>query len=811
MESEDVKLSPPGSPCVIPWGVNSSDAVRFPLMPRSTLTQASIHNILPPPGTESLSFDLHESRQYVDHITGLGKRERKLKGGIRWVLLFMTGILSGLIGVTVDMGVNSFFRTRFALLRHLASHTGNLVLQYVVFVSIAMALASVAGYLVCFVEPLAAGSGIPEVKCYLNGVDLPRLVDFRTLIAKAPGVMFSVAAGLPCGKEGPMIHSGAIVGSLLARLGNGPLLRPYRSDVESRDMVVAGAASGVASAFGAPLGGVLFALEEGASHMNPAILVRTFFCSMTAALTVRFFLGPLNDKTAWGSMGSAAPMSFGHFEWNHNDTYRIWELPIFALIGVGGGLCGALFNAANTQLTHFRMRWIGGRGPKRFMEVLVVSFTIASLFFLIPTLTGTSTLTTDYDQFDQEEIMFWKPGGAVITSLFHSTTDFSAMLLLCYVSLYYVLACWTYGLGVPSGLFVPSLVTGAVLGRLFGQAMARTGMQTVSPGVYSLVGATAFLAGMARITISLAVILIEATGSTVFALPIFLTVMASKWTGDFFTHGLYDIHIHLKNVPLLETFPEKDMIVMRAGDVMHTEVLVVERAEFVRDILKMLEGCNHHAFPVIHPTSKRYVGMVKRSTLHEILYYGKDWGVFQHPSNDLLSPAPMIPYDVVIRRYPNTPSLKEIRAVLTPECDMRRVDLGPYTNRGGYTVPVHAALTRVYMLFRTMGLRHLPVISHNGDVCGIITRKDLIFAHVSEMDDHTSIVAPGTQPNEPNYAMRLRRHFLLVAQPGSVSQSSTVGSDGAAEHTTAMVSEDWGKDEAGKDVGQASEGLERSQ
>jgi H+/Cl- antiporter ClcA len=55
-----------------------------------------------------------------------------------------------------------------------------------------------------WIEPISGGSGIPEVKCYLNGIDLPRIVRVKTLFCKVLGVTFSVAAGLPVGKEGPV-------------------------------------------------------------------------------------------------------------------------------------------------------------------------------------------------------------------------------------------------------------------------------------------------------------------------------------------------------------------------------------------------------------------------------------------------------------------------------------------------------------------------------------------------------------------------------------------------------------------------------
>ena len=54
------------------------------------------------------------------------------------------------------------------------------------------ALASLA----VMIEPMAGGSGIPEVKCFLNGIDLPRINRLKTGICKVLGVICSVSAGL---------------------------------------------------------------------------------------------------------------------------------------------------------------------------------------------------------------------------------------------------------------------------------------------------------------------------------------------------------------------------------------------------------------------------------------------------------------------------------------------------------------------------------------------------------------------------------------------------------------------------------------
>ncbi|KAL3912510.1 MAG: hypothetical protein SGARI_001120, partial [Bacillariaceae sp.] len=71
------------------------------------------------------------------------------------------------------------------------------------FLLIQMALSAIASIFV-WIEPVSGGSGIPEIKCYLNGIDLPRVVRVKTLLCKVIGVTFSVAGGLPVGKEGPM-------------------------------------------------------------------------------------------------------------------------------------------------------------------------------------------------------------------------------------------------------------------------------------------------------------------------------------------------------------------------------------------------------------------------------------------------------------------------------------------------------------------------------------------------------------------------------------------------------------------------------
>jgi hypothetical protein len=119
---------------------------------------------------------------------------------------------------------------------------------------------------------------------------------FRTLLVKTLGIAFSVSGGLLVGKEGPLVHSGCIVA---AGISQGPprgmprlyrILRRFRNDKDKRDFISMGAAAGVAAAFGAPLGGVLFSFEEASTHWSMVHTLRTFACAVCTTTTMNFLL-----------------------------------------------------------------------------------------------------------------------------------------------------------------------------------------------------------------------------------------------------------------------------------------------------------------------------------------------------------------------------------------------------------------------------------------------------------------------------------------------------------------------------------------
>ena len=178
----------------------------------------------------------------------------------------------------------------------------------------------------------AAGSGVAEVRVILSGFVLHGFLGLKTLIIKSMGLILSVASGLSLGKEGPYVHIATCVGNIACRLFS----KYDRNDAKRREVLSAAAAAGVAVAFGAPLGGVLFGLEEVAYFFPAKTLFRTFFCCITAALTLKF-LNPYGTH------------KIVMFQVRYLVDWEYFEILSFIIVGVLGGAAGALFIKASRR------------------------------------------------------------------------------------------------------------------------------------------------------------------------------------------------------------------------------------------------------------------------------------------------------------------------------------------------------------------------------------------------------------------------------------------------------------------------------
>ena len=91
-----------------------------------------------------------------------------------------------------------------------------------------------------------------------------------------------------------------------------------------------------------------------------------------------------------------------------------------------------------------------------------------------------------------------------------------------YWLLLYTCAVITYGLSIPSGLIDPTVFTGAAMGRFFGEFVENYIDDHISPGPYAVAGAAAFLAGVSRLTLAVAVLILSIVNNNDYFLPMIL-------------------------------------------------------------------------------------------------------------------------------------------------------------------------------------------------------------------------------------------------------------------------------------------------
>jgi len=694
---------------------------------------------------ESLDYDTNFNSVLLDEIRMKGWAFVIKKDIMRWVIMFFVGILTAMVACSIDISIGTMAKYKYKFLKTWTDKCVEqdeqcMYIPYLLWVSLNVFPAMLGSILVAYIEPVALGSGIPQIKCYLNGVKIPHVVRIKTLICKAVGVVFSVMGGLAVGKEGPMIHSGAVIGAGISQ-GKSTTFNldtrgvPYfREDHEKRDFVSGGAAAGVAAAFGSPVGGVLFSLEEGASFWSQSLTWRIFFGSMTSFFTLNLVLSVYENIP--GQISSGGLLNFGQFD---NATYQLWELPIFLGLGIIGGLLGALYNHVNYKLTVFRMRYINHRWL-RVVEVMIVSAITATAGFLMvylisdckplgndPTSNPIQMYCDDGEYHVIGAIWFQTPEQSV-RSLFHDPPGSHKLSTLAiFFVAYFFLNCWTYGLSISSGVFIPTLLTGAAWGRLIGSIIEMLIPEhgLGDPGKYALLGAAAMLGGVVRMTISLAVILIEATGNLTYGFPIMVVLMVAKWVGDYFNEGLYDIHIQLAGVPLIGWEPPPLSATTYASEVMSFPVFTLSTRVNVGQVVDLLKSNSHNGFPVVNESvdpisGSRTFGKIRGIILRSELVVLLENKIFNELYNEWEGRVNM---GVFREAYPRYPDISQVH--VSPEEREYHMDLSPFMNPTPSTVLSSTSLPQMFRIFRAIGLRHMVVLNDNNEVVGMITRKDL--------------------------------------------------------------------------------------
>ncbi|KAL1945794.1 hypothetical protein VTO73DRAFT_1796 [Trametes versicolor] len=565
----------------------------------------------------------------------------------------------------------------------------------------------------------AAGSGIPEIKTILSGFVIHGYLGGRTLFTKSVGLALSVASGLSLGKEGPFVHIASCVGNIVSRLFS----KYETNEGKRRGVLSAACAAGVAVAFGAPIGGVLFSLEEVSYFFPAKVMWRSFFCAMVAAMTLRFL-----DPFGSGKLVL--------FQVTYDKDWHAYELAPFLLLGVFGGVYGAVFSKLNYRWTRDvrNATWL-----KRYpvVEVILVTLVTAILSFLNPyTRMGGTELV--YNLFAECR------SGSANTHSGLCVLDPPTQAILVIQSIFIALivkgalTIVTFGIKVPAGIFIPTLGVGACAGRILGIliqwaqytyptspafTMCEGDLDCVIPGLYAMVGAAATLSGVTRTTVSLAVIMFELTDTLTYAVPVMLSVLVAKTIADALEpKGIYDLVIELSQLPYLDAKHDYVWGSLQINDVTDRDVEVLRvdhenTVKSVRDQLQALvEGGNSDSgFPILRPDGEgtRMVGYIGANELEHAL--------------SIVADEP----DEIVKFHTNAPhhggpmagSVSSLAESGVNVVGSDPYDFSCYMDQAPLTVQDNSPLELVQQLFTKLGARYVVVTDTDGHYEGVIDKK----------------------------------------------------------------------------------------
>jgi chloride channel 3/4/5 len=531
---------------------------------------------------------------------------------------------------------------------------------------------------------------------------------FWTLLIKSVALPLAIASGLSVGKEGPSVHYAVCTGNVISRLFD----KYKRSASKTREILSACAAAGVAVAFGSPIGGVLFSLEEMSSYFPLKTMWRSYFCALVATAVL-------------SAMNPFRTGQLVMFQVHYDRSWHFFEVVFYILIGIFGGLYGAFVIKWNLRAQAFRKKYL------------------TKYAILEATLLATGTAIICYpnmflriDMTESMEILFLECEGAEdYNGLCDRENRWSLVFSLTIATILRIfLVIISYGCKVPAGIFVPSMAIGASFGRTIGilvQALheaypasvffsaCQPDVPCITPGTYAFLGAAAALSGIMHITVSVVVIMFELTGALTYILPTMIVVGVTKAVSELFGKGgIADRMIWFSGFPFLDN-KEDHTFGVPVSQVMTTDIIALPTHGLsMKTLEQLLREDKYQGFPIVEDrTSKILIGYIGRTELR--------YAIDRVKRERSISPT--------AKCYFSTPSTSAQSMPTTPVATNNTfdtmasssVDFSRFIDSTPVTVHPRLPLETVMELFRKIGPRVI-LIEYHGKLTGLVTVKDCL-------------------------------------------------------------------------------------
>jgi CIC family chloride channel protein len=434
------------------------------------------------------------------------------------------------------------------------------------------------GYLLYRYFPFARGSGIPQTKAAIVISD--GRIMMRTVLGKFFCCSASLASGIALGREGPSVHVGGGLASVVARnMGLSPR--------QVKALVPAGCAAALAAAFNTPIAAVLFSLEEILGDLHATVLGSVVLSAATSWMVLHLVLGddPLFHVSGYKLVN---PSEFG----------------VYAVLGIVGGLGSVAFVKL---LLNLRV-WFK-RLPKWtvWFQPVAGGLTVGLLGYFVPEVLGVG-----YNSVDK---------------VLNGNIVLQMVVLFAVLKIIATAVC--YASGNAGGIFGPSLFMGAMMGAAVG-GVAHTLFpnSTATPGAYALVGMGTAFAGVVRTPLTSVIMIFEITRDYTIIVPLMISNLIAFFISQKLQpEPIYEALEHQDGIHLPSAQSRSDGERTHVYQAMRPVPVVLSPDATVALALPKVTAGPFDAWPVVNEDG--LVGMIKNS---QIISAAGDGGVEKHLS-----------------------------------------------------------------------------------------------------------------------------------------------------------------------------------
>ena len=445
----------------------------------------------------------------------------------------------------------------------------------------------IAGLIIEYWSKEAKGAGVPIV---MEAVAFNEArLSAKKGIAKGVAAAVCIGTGMSLGRVGPMVVISSTVGSEIGQ-------RTGKTVDETRTIVGCGAASAITTAFNAPLGGVLFAIELILAELRTKSFIPIVVAAVIATTVGRSLTG---DVAAFDSIPS----------------YKLGspvEYPFYIILGLITGFAASIFikllslvevNIEKLDIIPVPMRTcLGGL----FVGIIALSF---------PHILGNGfDVTSDLISLDSENGELIK-GDSFDKIDIESSISGLIIFIISIMALKIIATSVSIGSGGSGGIFTPSLFIGAAIGA--GMGLVLYDMDIIGhPGAFALVGMAAFVASTTRATLTAIVLLFEMTASYEIILPLMLScVVADAVCYVFSENSIYTSKLARRGINIDLGAGQDLMRMIRVKEAMSNEVMTIKPDKPLEIALQMIEDTGHMSLPVVDDDGKLY-GIITWTDIH---------------------------------------------------------------------------------------------------------------------------------------------------------------------------------------------------